>query len=197
MLSATAVRYRDKLSKPEQSVLDALVNLYNKAPGEPVMTTERQIAELVRVSHATVARALVALAKAGLLEHLPKESRDRSALRRAIARTRRVRHRRELRLEHHWDKEGSLPTLADCAAVFLFLREGYGVSHNRAMMELARIPAWAKFVDETPGNLCDYVSNPMSPEPLPRGRYRREDELALQDRIAATLGGSRRSEECE
>jgi hypothetical protein len=93
-------------------------------------------------------------------------------------------------------KDGD-PTLADCTAVFLVARESYGVAFNRAMMELARIAAWANCVDQAPGNLCDYVSNPTSDDPLPRGPYRREDELALQRRIAETLGTSRRAAEYE
>ena len=88
-------------------------------------------------------------------------------------------------------------TLADCTAVFLFLREGYGVAFNRIMLELARVPVWAKFVDEARGNLCDYVSNPISPEPLPRHPYERDPELALQRRIVQTLGSSRRGAEYE
>ncbi len=88
-------------------------------------------------------------------------------------------------------------TLADCAAVFLFVRECYGVTFNRMMLELAQVPAWANFVDEARGNLCDYVSNPSSPEPLPRGPYERKSELALQRRIVETLGSSRRAAEYE
>ena len=88
-------------------------------------------------------------------------------------------------------------TLADCTAAFLFVRECYGVTFNRMMMELARTSSWAKFIDEASGNLCDYVSNPTTSEPLPRGPYQREDELALQERIAQTLGTSRRAAEYE
>ena len=78
-------------------------------------------------------------------------------------------------------------TLADCMAVFLPAREGYGVSYNRLVLELAQVPAFARFIHKSHLNLVDFVSNPLTDAPLPREPYDRKMIERLGSRITATL----------
>ena len=67
-------------------------------------------------------------------------------------------------------KDGNA-TLADCMAVFLSAREGYGASYNRVVLELAQVPAFASFIHNDPQDLCNFVSSPATTIPLPREPY--------------------------
>ena len=80
------------------------------------------------------------------------------------------------------------PTLADCFRVLLTGREVYGASYNRVVIELAQVPAFARFVREAPADLCNSVSNPIGHDPLPREPYSGDAERALGQAVARTLG---------
>lgn len=84
-------------------------------------------------------------------------------------------------------KDGAA-TLADCIHVLLTVRESYGAKYNRAVTELAQVPAFARFIHEAPADLCNSVSNPMSDDPLPREPYGRDAERRLGQAVARTLG---------
>jgi hypothetical protein len=81
-------------------------------------------------------------------------------------------------------------TLADCLWAFLQAREQYGVNLNRLMLELARVPVWAKFIHDTEkhADFCNFVSNPVSDDPLPREPYNRDVEESLRRRVNETRG---------
>lgn len=102
------------------------------------------------------------------------------------------RVRREIAADRHchWHKFGPVDgkaSLADCARIMLQAREVYGANYNRVTIELAQVPAWAKFIKEAPSDLCNWVANPMVVEPLPRERYSVEAETRLGNQIAETL----------
>jgi hypothetical protein len=104
---------------------------------------------------------------------------------------RRVRTEIDVERKCHWHSFGpkdGKATLADCARIFLTSREMYGVNYNRLTIELAQVAAWAKLIKEAPSDLCNWVSNPISLESLPREKYDVDREEALGQRIAATLG---------
>lgn len=103
----------------------------------------------------------------------------------------RVRHEVDRGGDASWNSfgpEDGKATLADCMRVFLQSREMYGVNYNRLTIELAQVPAWAKFIKDAPSDLCNWISNPITTKPLPRDRYDREIEAQLGRRIASTLG---------
>ncbi len=81
-------------------------------------------------------------------------------------------------------------TLADCIWVFLQAREQYGANLNRIMLELAQVPAWTQFIRDAQqnANFCNFVSNPVSSDPLPREPHSYEAERRLRRRINVTLG---------
>lgn len=80
-------------------------------------------------------------------------------------------------------------TLADCMLVFLHAREIWGVTLDRALMELARVPAFARFVDE---KLCCGqwlgISDLEAFEPRPRELHSAETGEELRRRVIETLG---------
>jgi hypothetical protein len=78
-------------------------------------------------------------------------------------------------------------TLADCMYVFLQSREMYGANYNRLTLEMAQIPAFARFVKDAPSDLCNWVSNPTAVTPIPREGYDRDIHAELGRRIAVTL----------
>jgi hypothetical protein len=78
-------------------------------------------------------------------------------------------------------------TLADCFRIFITAREHYGANYNRAVLELAQVPAFARFIKGIPSDLGNWVSNPTSCDPLPREVYTDEATAKLGARIAATL----------
>lgn len=103
------------------------------------------------------------------------------------------RVRREVNLEeqcawHGFGPKDGKATLADCMRVFIHAREMYGANYNRVTIELAQVPAWARFIKDAPSDLCNWVSNPITTTPLPRAGYDRDIERVLGQRIAATLG---------
>jgi hypothetical protein len=83
-------------------------------------------------------------------------------------------------------KDGNA-TLADCMAVFLSAREGYGASYNRIVLELARVPAFASFIHNARQDLCNFVSNPTTTIPLPREPYSTDAQERLRRTIKQTL----------
>jgi hypothetical protein len=83
--------------------------------------------------------------------------------------------------------EDGRASLAHCMKVFLFSREAYGVSHNRLVLEFAKVRAFAEFIKDDGSHLCNWVSNPVSSAPLPRPAYDLKIEHALGQRIGQTL----------
>lgn len=103
---------------------------------------------------------------------------------------RRVRGEVDKSGEAAWNSFGpddGKATLADCMRVFIQAREMYGVNYNRLTIELAQVPAWAKFIKEAPSDLCNWVSNPITKADLPRPSYDPKIETQLGRQIAATL----------
>jgi hypothetical protein len=86
-----------------------------------------------------------------------------------------------------WNAFGIDPTLADCFDVWITCRERYGVNHNRLIVEMARIPTFARWVRSRPKHLGSYVSNPNDPSPLVREPYRVATVERLRRMIEKTL----------
>jgi hypothetical protein len=79
-------------------------------------------------------------------------------------------------------------TFEDCFVAFYAGRENYGASLNRVTLELARVPAWARWIQRHQmGDLCNYVSNPSFRTQTPLETYSRDAQEALRQRVAATL----------
>lgn len=89
---------------------------------------------------------------------------------------------------HGFGPENGNATLADCFEVFIRGREVYGAHYNRVSLELAQVPAFARFIKDRPSDLCNWVSNPISISPLERHRYSDDAMAKLGGRIASTLG---------
>ena len=85
-------------------------------------------------------------------------------------------------------KDGNA-TLADCLTALITAREQYGASYNRIVMELARVPSFARYIVENTktSDLCNLVSNPISEASLTREPYNRDVEEALGRRVESTL----------
>jgi hypothetical protein len=79
-------------------------------------------------------------------------------------------------------------TLADCLLVFLHAREVWGVSLDRALLELARVPAFASFLDEAPYCQGLGISDLQAFEPQPRELCSAETSGELRRRVVETLG---------
>jgi hypothetical protein len=79
-------------------------------------------------------------------------------------------------------------TLADCLLVFLHAREIWGVTLDRAMLELARVPAFARFLDEASYHRGLGFSDLEAFEPQPRELYSVETSEELRRRVVETLG---------
>ena len=77
-------------------------------------------------------------------------------------------------------------TLADCMLVFLHAREVWGVTLDRALLELARVPAFARFLDEAPYGRGFGFSDLDAFEP--RELYSVETGEELRRRVIETLG---------
>lgn len=88
---------------------------------------------------------------------------------------------------HDFGPPDGKATLADCMRVFLQCREIYGANYNRLTIELAQVPAWARFIKEAPSSLGNWISNPITKAPLPRPGYDAAIEEQLGRQIAATL----------
>jgi hypothetical protein len=92
-------------------------------------------------------------------------------------------------VQQHFGPFTGKATLADCLLVFLHAREVWGVTLDRALLELARVPAFARFLDE---KLCcgqwlgfSYLE---AFEPQPRELYSAETSERLRRRVIETLG---------
>jgi hypothetical protein len=92
---------------------------------------------------------------------------------------------------YSWDAIRGVPrgapiAIEDILAHLLTCVQHYGVNHNRAVMEFARIPVFAKFLHES-CDLHQIVSNPMQRIPITREPYSADTAKALARRIAQTL----------
>ena len=67
-------------------------------------------------------------------------------------------------------RDGSA-TLDDCLLVMLRAREHFGASFNRLMLELARVPAFARFIHEARMPLANLISSPLCDRSLVREPY--------------------------
>ena len=72
--------------------------------------------------------------------------------------------------------------------VFLHAREVWGVTLDRALRELARVPAFARFLDEAPYGRGFGISDLEAFEPQPRELYSVKTSEELRRRVIETLG---------
>ncbi len=78
-------------------------------------------------------------------------------------------------------------SLAGYFQIFITGREHYGANYNKVVLELAQVPAFAHFIKAIPSDLGNWVSNPISQDPLKREPYSEETTSQLGAQIAATL----------
>lgn len=79
-------------------------------------------------------------------------------------------------------------TLADCVLVFLHAREIWGVTFDRAMLELARVPAFARFLEEARYRQGLGFWDLEAFQPQPRELYSAKTSEELRRRVNETLG---------
>jgi hypothetical protein len=70
----------------------------------------------------------------------------------------------------HWmeiNEQDYKLSLKDVLNMFIVIEYNYGVNRNRFMLEMIKIPIFAKFMRESRKyNLCNYVSNPIFVGPV-------------------------------
>jgi hypothetical protein len=66
-------------------------------------------------------------------------------------------------------------------------REMYGANYNRVVLELAKVPAFAKLIRNDTCDLGNWISNPVASAPLLRPSYDPAIERQLGNIIAQTL----------
>ena len=94
--------------------------------------------------------------------------------------------RKGCRLECLRTEDGQV-SLAGYFQIFITGREHYGANYNKVVLDLAQVPAVAHFIKAIPSDLGNWVSNPISQDPLKREPYSEETTSQLGAQIAATL----------
>lgn len=92
-----------------------------------------------------------------------------------------------------WDSihpEGTEPTVGHILQLLLVVAPRYRVNHNRFVTEAAQVPAFARFLADSPNGVADFVSNSAHPDELiPLEPYSEDAARHLAKVVKATLGG--------